>query len=50
MVTQGNIALDFTLETNRSEKETLSKFRGRQVVSFYPKDDTTGCKIECKAR
>ena len=50
MVTQGNIAPDFTPETDRSEKGTLSKLRGRQVVLFYPKDDTPGWKIECKAR
>jgi peroxiredoxin len=36
MVTQGNIAPDFTLETDRSEKVTLSKLRGRQVVLFLP--------------
>ena len=49
MVTQGNIAPDFTPETGRSEKVTLSKLRGRQVVLFfYPKDDTPGCTIECK--
>jgi peroxiredoxin len=47
MVTQGNIAPDFTPETDRSEKVTLSKGRS---CSFYPKDDTPGWKIECKAR
>src|SRR6266851_1714146 len=50
MVTQGNIAPDFTVETDRSEKVTLSKLRGRQVVLFHPKDDAPGWKIECKAR
>ena len=39
MVTQGNIAPDFTLETDRSEKVTLSKPRGSRSCSFYPKDD-----------
>jgi hypothetical protein len=49
MVSQGNIALDFTLETDRGEKVTLSQLRGRQVVLFFcPKDDTPGCTIECK--
>src|SRR5216684_2447061 len=32
IVTQENIAPDFTLETDRSEKVTLSKLRGRQVL------------------
>src|SRR6266508_1494263 len=36
MVTQGNVAPDFTLETDRSEKVTLSKLRERQVVLFLP--------------
>ena len=36
MITQGNIAPDFTPETDRSEKVTLSKLRGRQVVLFLP--------------
>ena len=36
MVAQGNIAPDFTLETDRGEKVTLSQLRGRQVVLFLP--------------
>jgi hypothetical protein len=36
MVAQGNIAPDFTLETDRSEKVTLSKLRGRQIMRFLP--------------
>ena len=41
MVTQGNAAPDFTLETDRGAKVTLSELRGKQVVLFfYPKDDT----------
>ena len=48
MVTQGNIAPDFTLEADRSEKVTLSKPRGSRSCSFYPKDDTPGCKILVK--
>ena len=49
MVTQGNTAPDFTLETDRGAKVTLSELRGKQVVLFfYPKDDTPGCTIECK--
>jgi peroxiredoxin len=49
MVMQGTTAPDFTLETDRGAKVTLSALRGRQVVLFfYPKDDTQGCTIECK--
>jgi len=49
MVMQGNTAPDFTLETDKGAKVTLSELRGRQVVLFfYPKDDTPGCTIECK--
>ena len=49
MVMQGNTAPDFTLETDRGAKVTLSQLRGRQVVlCFSPTDDTPGCTIECK--
>jgi len=49
MVTQGNTAPDFTLETDRGAKVMPSQLRGRQVVLFfYPKDGTPGCTIECK--
>jgi peroxiredoxin Q/BCP len=49
-VTQGNTAPNFTLETDKGAKVTLSQLRGRQVVLFFfcPKDDTPGCTIECK--
>lgn len=43
MLKAGDAAPDFTLETDRSEKVTLSKLKGKQVVLFfYPKDDTPG--------
>lgn len=49
MVMPGEAAPDFTLETDRGEKVTLSQLRGQQVVLFfYPQDDTPGCTIECK--
>ena len=50
MVMQGNTAPDFTLETDRGAKVTLSQLRGRRqvVLCFSPTDDTPGCMIECK--
>ena len=49
MITQGTTAPDFTLDTDRGAKISLSALRGKQVVLFfYPKDDTPGCTIECK--
>jgi peroxiredoxin Q/BCP len=49
MLKAGDAAPDFTLETDRGEKVTLSQLRDKPVVLFfYPKDDTPGCTIECK--
>ena len=43
----GDLAPDFTLETDEGEPLTLSALRGRTVVLyFYPKDDTPGCTVE----
>jgi len=40
-------APDFTLESDTSERVTLSGFKGNAVVLyFYPKDDTPGCTME----
>jgi peroxiredoxin Q/BCP len=40
-------APDFTLESDTSERVTLSGFKGKAVVLyFYPKDDTPGCTTE----
>ena len=50
MVTQGNIAPDFTLETDRSEKVTLSKLRGRQVVLFLPEGRRTRMEDRAQGR
>jgi hypothetical protein len=50
MVSQGNIAPDFTLETDRSEKVTLSKLRGRQVVLFLPEGRRTRMEDRAQGR
>lgn len=47
MVTENELAPDFTLQADDGELVTLSAFRGRKVVLyFYPKDDTPGCTTE----
>lgn len=47
MITEGQVAPDFTLESDEGEQVTLSSFRGKKVVLyFYPKDDTPGCTKE----
>lgn len=44
MLSEGDSAPDFTLESDSGEEVTLSSLRGRAVVLyFYPKDDTPGC-------
>ncbi len=52
MLTEGELAPDFTLATDTGEDLTLSSLRGRPVVLyFYPKDDTPGCTTEsCEFR
>ncbi len=52
MLTEGDLAPDFTLPTDSGEELTLSSLRGRPVVLyFYPKDDTSGCTTEaCEFR
>ena len=52
MVTEGELAPDFTLTDDSGEPVTLSSFRGRSVILyFYPKDDTPGCTTEaCEFR
>jgi thioredoxin-dependent peroxiredoxin len=43
----GDLAPDFTLQTDADEPLTLSSLRGQVVVLFfYPKDDTPGCTTE----
>jgi peroxiredoxin Q/BCP len=47
VVTEGQPAPDFTLESDAGEQVSLSDFRGKPVVLyFYPKDDTPGCTIQ----
>jgi peroxiredoxin Q/BCP len=47
MVTEGEPAPDFTLETDAGETVSLSDFRGKPVILyFYPKDDTPGCTAQ----
>lgn len=49
MLKVGDVAPDFTLETDRGTRVVLSELRDKPVVLFfYPKDDTPGCTIECK--
>jgi thioredoxin-dependent peroxiredoxin len=43
----GEMAPDFTAETDSGEQITLSSLRGKKVVLyFYPKDNTSGCTRE----
>ncbi len=47
MVTEGQPAPDFTLQSDTGERVTLSSLRGRPVVLyFYPRDDTPGCTTQ----
>ena len=48
----GELAPDFTLDTDAGTPLTLSALRGRPVVLFfYPKDNTPGCTVEsCQFR
>ena len=49
MVTEGEPAPDFTLESDAGEQVSLSDFRGKAVVLyFYPKDDTPGCTAQAR--
>jgi thioredoxin-dependent peroxiredoxin len=49
MLTQGQAAPDFTLQTDAGQDVTLSAQGDRPtILFFYPKDDTPGCTIECK--
>jgi peroxiredoxin Q/BCP len=49
MITQGQIAPDFTLPRDGGSTITLSALRPQKVVLyFYPKDDTPGCTLEAQ--
>lgn len=44
MLQEGDVAPDFTTQSDDGTSVTLSALRGQQVVLyFYPKDDTTDC-------
>jgi peroxiredoxin Q/BCP len=47
MVTEGEVAPDFSLEADDGKTVKLSALKGKKVVLFfYPKDDTPGCTTE----
>ena len=47
MVTEGELAPDFTLPGDSGEPVTLSELRGKPVVLyFYPKNNTSGCTTQ----
>ena len=47
MITEGDQAPDFTLQSDAGTDVTLSLLRGRPVVLyFYPRDDTPGCTTQ----
>ena len=49
MITQGQIAPDFTLPRDGGGTISLSALRpGKVVLYFYPKDDTPGCTLEAQ--
>lgn len=52
VVSDGNLAPDFTLPDENGVPHKLSDYAGKSVVLyFYPKDDTPGCTTEaCEFR
>lgn len=52
MLSEGNVAPDFSVKNQTGDEVKLSDFRGKRVVLyFYPKDDTPGCTKEaCSLR
>ena len=52
MLSPGQSAPTFTLDTDTGEPLSLAELKGRPVVLyFYPKDDTSGCSTEaCEFR
>jgi peroxiredoxin Q/BCP len=47
VLSEGDQAPDFELESDTGEKVKLSDLRGKPVVLyFYPKDDTPGCTAQ----
>ncbi|CAN5704381.1 thioredoxin-dependent thiol peroxidase [soil metagenome] len=52
MLTENDVAPEFTLQNQDGEEVSLRDFRGRSVVLyFYPRDDTSGCTTQaCELR
>ena len=49
VLTSGQTAPSFSLQTDEGKTVSLASLRDKAVVLFfYPKDDTPGCTIECK--
>ncbi|MDE3066163.1 MAG: thioredoxin-dependent thiol peroxidase [Verrucomicrobiota bacterium] len=49
-LTEGDIAPDFSADTNGGGRVSLADFKGGNVILyFYPKDDTPGCTKEACA-
>lgn len=49
IVSEGEPAPNFTLQTDEGTPVTLAALQDKPtVLFFYPKDDTPGCTIECK--
>ena len=47
MISEGEMAPDFELQTDSGKSVRLSDYRGKPVVLyFYPKDNTPGCTKE----
>ena len=47
MLQLGDLAPDFTMESDKDGSVSLTDLRGKTVVLyFYPKDDTPGCTTE----
>ena len=47
VVSEGDVAPDFTLQSDEGRAVSLHDYRGRKVVLyFYPKDGTPGCTKE----
>ena len=47
MISEGQQAPDFSLQTDEGKTVKLSDFKGRKVILyFYPKDDTPGCTTQ----
>ncbi len=43
----GDMAPEFTAETESGERVSLREYRGKRVLLyFYPKDDTSGCTTQ----